>query len=89
MPVCVEIHPAKAYCVNTMTSEEFKIDDESKFEGKTYWEMRPTMLLLPASSWAKLKTYIITQCKQTGQCDKSVSSWSRTIENVDKTMGAK
>ena len=89
IPVCVEIHLAKGYCVNTISATEFTVDDKNKLDGLSWWDARPTMLMIPAKSWAKLKTYIITQCKRTGQCDKEISSWERTINSVDKALETK
>ena len=89
IPVCTEITMSKAYCINTMTSEEFYIDDTNKMDGKTYWELRPMMLLLMPTSWAKLKTYIITQCHNTGKCDKAVGGWERTIQSIDNAVRKK
>lgn len=89
IPVCVEIHMAKGYCVNTISATEFEVTDEKKLDGQSWWEARPTMLMLPYQSWAKLKTYIITQCKRTGACDKEITSWERTINSVDKAVGTK
>jgi hypothetical protein len=69
--------------VNTITSDEFYIDDEHPFNGSTYWEMRPTMVLLPFSSWIELKRWIIKECAVTRACDEAVSSWDRTLKTVD------
>jgi len=89
VPACVEIHMSKGYCINTLSSKEFVVDDQNKLDGKTWWEARPSMLMMPASSWAKIKIWIITQCKKTGQCDKSITSWDRTIQSVDQALEAK
>ena len=86
VPVCVEITMNRGYCVNTISSTEFYVDDAKKLDKLTWWELRPAMIMMPASSWAKLKTYIIVQCKQTGACDKEISSWERTINSVDKAL---
>lgn len=77
---------SRGYCINTISATEIEVNDYQKLDGQTWWQIRPTMLMLPASSWAKLKVYIITQCKRTGTCDREIASWSRTIEAVDKAM---
>lgn len=89
VPVCVEINPVKGYCVNIITGESFEVTEDKKFEGKTWWAISPTMVQMPASSWAKIKSYIIKQCKITGKCQKSVASWERTVEVVDESLAKK
>jgi hypothetical protein len=89
IPVCVEIAIDRGACIKTISGEKFDIDERNTFEGQTWWGARPTMLMIPSSSWAKLKTYIITQCKRTGQCTKEISSWDRTIQTIDKTLESK
>lgn len=89
VPLCAEIHMSKGFCVHTISSKEFIVDDDHLFDGKTWWEMRPLMVHMPHSSWAQIKSYIIKQCKRTGQCDKAISSWERTIESVDKAVTQK
>jgi hypothetical protein len=84
IPVCTELTLKRAYCVNTVTSDEFYVDDEHTLNGSTYWEMRPTMVLLPYSSWVQLKRWIITECALTKACDERISSWNRTLDAVDK-----
>jgi hypothetical protein len=85
----VEINPSRAHCVYTISSQEFEVNETNRLDDKTWWEARPTMLMLPYQSWAKLKTYIITQCKRTGACDKEITSWERTINQVDKAVESK
>ena len=89
VPVCVEITQERGYCVRTLSAVEFPVDDKHLLDGRTWWDSRPTMLMLPYSSWAKLKTYIITQCKRTGACDKEITSWERTIQSVDQAVETK
>lgn len=86
VPVCVEINPSKAYCINTISEKEFVVDDNHKFENLTYWELRPLMLLVPASSWAKIKAYIIKSCRQSNQCDESIGNWSGKVESIDSVL---
>ena len=83
VPVCVEITPSRGWCTYTISDKDFEISETKKHEGKTYWELRPTMLLVPASSWAKIKAFIIKTCKQHGNCDQAVSSWDRKLNSID------
>lgn len=89
IPVCVEFAPDHGRCVKIISGEKFDVDEEQKFEGKTWWEYRPAMMLVPASSWAKLKAYTIKACKKYGNCQKEVSSWDRTIEIIDESLAQK
>lgn len=89
VPVCVEFTPSRGRCVKIISGEQFDVNEDQKFEGKTWWEYRPAMLQMPASSWAKIKAYIIKTCKKYGQCQKEVSSWDRTVEYIDAQLEAK
>ena len=89
IPICVEINMERGYCVNTISAKEYAVDDVNLLDGKSWWSARPSMLMLPATSWAKLKTYIIVQCKRTGACDKEITSWERTINSIDKAVETK
>jgi hypothetical protein len=88
-PICVELSLDEGYCIYTLSDREFKINETHKhsFNGsksKTWWELRPTMLHLPAESWAEIKKFIINICKDTKKCSEYVHSWDRTIEKIDK-----
>jgi len=89
VPLCVELTMDRAACIHTVSGKKFDITNDKLFEDKSWWDQRHTMLMMPASSWAKLKTWIITQCKRTKSCDKEISSWDRTIESVDSALEAK
>lgn len=88
VPVCVEESPVRGFCTETIEDKDYVIDEQHpvKLPGddkpKTWWERRPYMLLMPASSWAELKAYIIKQCKRTN-CDQYVASWERTIMKLN------
>jgi hypothetical protein len=86
VPVCFEINMTRGGCVKTMSGERFEISETKKFEGRTWWEIRPAMIMLPASSWTQLRSWIIKVCKKTGQCDEAVSSWDRTVETIDTEL---
>lgn len=82
---CVEIHPAKGFCTSVISGKEKIIDENNKYDNKTWFEQRPYMVLIPYKSYSELKKYIIKQCKQSNKC-KEVSSWDRTLENIDKNL---
>ncbi len=95
VPLCVEISPTRGWCTNTVSNKEFEINDKNPYsfsEGQkpmTWWELRPTFVLVPAPSWAKIKAWIIKSCKGTKQCDKEIDSWERKIDSVDQKINEK
>lgn len=87
--LCVELNPAKGFCTYTISDNDIYIDEAHpySFSGKnedkqTWWEMRNKMVLIPSSSWAELKAYIIKQCKRT-DCDQYIKSWDRKIQELN------
>jgi hypothetical protein len=89
VPICVEVTMSRASCTKVISGESFEINDEKLFEKKSYWDLKPTMLLLPASSWRQIKTYIITSCKRYGNCNDEVSSWDRILETIERQVESK
>lgn len=83
VPLCTELTLGTAYCIYTISSKEYYWNDQNKLNNETYWEARPKLLLLPASSWAEIKTFIITICKKSNQCIDNITSWERTVEKID------
>lgn len=84
--ICTEISPSAGYCINTITSEEYMVSDTHARDGQTWWEMRSSMMMVPASSWAELKAFIIKICKKSGKCDTELGNWERTIERIDQQV---
>ncbi len=89
VPVCVEFAPDRAGCVKIISGEEFMIDETHKFETHTYWEIRPAMVLVPASSWVEIKKFIIDICKKTNQCQQEVKNWERSVNTIDSQLEKK
>lgn len=89
-PLFVEISPTEGFGVNIMSGKQITVDDTHKYEGMTWWEMRPYMILMPASTWAPLKAWIIKICKANPrQCDKAVGNWEKTVNTIDKQLESK
>jgi hypothetical protein len=87
VPLCAEISPSKGYCIFTMSNREYVIDDENTLDGKTWWDLRPTMIYMPSDSWAEVKSFIIKICKKTKQCNgKNIVDWERTVEKIDQNV---
>lgn len=88
-PLCVEMNINSGFCVKIMSGETFIVDEERKYEGKTWWDMRPAMIQMPASTWKELKAWIIKMCKKTNQCGEEVPSWDRTVNIIDSQLETK
>lgn len=80
VPLCAEISLSKGVCTYTVSGKTFIIDDDNPFEGQTWFDMRIKTLSVPAKSWAKLKAFLIKQCKKSNKCDVDISSWDRELE---------
>ena len=78
-PVCLkEIGELRCgYCVWTISPKSKYIGEAEEHRlGKLRWsEIRPTAVLLPADSYAKLKEYVINSCKKSGDCQKDIDKW--------------
>lgn len=86
VPLCVELSPVKGYCVNTITNEEQIVDEMHPMNKQTWWEMRPSMIYMPAQSWAQLKAFIIKICRKSKQCDTDLGKWERSVELIDSMV---
>lgn len=89
VPVCVEINPARGYCVHTLSDKEYYVDDTNLLEGKTWWQHRPTMVQVPVTSWEKIKSFVIKSCRQSKACQKQVGSWERRVDAIDSEVQEK
>lgn len=81
-PVCQELAMDRGHCVYAKSGKQIEINDLQKFENKTWWDQRNSMLRLPVSSWVMIKGHIIKMCKKYN-CDKEITSWDKTIKNID------
>lgn len=87
VPLCTELAPNRGYCVNTISSVEYEVTDEKPLNGKTWWEMRPYMILMPIESWAEIKAFIIKICKKSKKCSgPNIANWERTVDAIDKKV---
>lgn len=85
-PVCFEINLDRGGCIKPITGETLEINEASPYQGKTWWEMRPSMIMLPPTTWKAIRSFIIKTCKKTGQCEKEISSWDRVVEDIDSEV---
>lgn len=94
--MCIELEMTRGWCTKTVSGVEFYIDEThpysftgEKADLKTWWEMRPYMILIPWQTWAAIKKFIIDICKDSNQCSGTVQSWDRTVERVDTVLDQK
>jgi len=76
----------RAYCVQIMTGKAYEVNETRKLDGKTWWEGRPSVISMPATSWRELKKWIIKICKNNQACDSQVASWERTVQTIDEKV---
>lgn len=69
--------------MKTVSGQEMIIDDTHLLDGKTWFDLKPTMVYVPSDSWAKIKAFIIKSCKNNNNC-KQISSWERSINAIDE-----
>lgn len=88
-PICLEFDVDRGRCIHIISGKKFDWDETHKFQDKTWWEQRPYMVLVPASSWSKIKIFIVQICKKTNMCDQSITNWERTVETIDAELDQK
>lgn len=84
-PICTEVNPSKGFCVKIMSGEQFVISDSVPYKGKTWWEVRPSLVMMPVQTWAELKKWIIKICKNNSQCNQ-VAHWERSVNVIDERL---
>lgn len=77
--ICAEVSLSKGICTYTVSGETITIDDDNLYENQTWFSLRNKALTVPASSWAKIKAFLIKQCKKSNQCDVEIDSWDRNL----------
>ncbi|MFM6929953.1 MAG: hypothetical protein ACKOX6_15895 [Bdellovibrio sp.] len=90
--MCVEMNLERGECMKVISGQKIRIDEDHKNPDtkQSWWEMRPTNLILPLESWLDIKKFIINLCHQNqNMCDKEVASWDRSLQNVDQDLAAK
>lgn len=82
-PVCVEVNMSKGYCTTIISGKDQIVDEVNLLYGKTWFEARVEMVLVPIETWAALKTYLITECKRTKRCGDKIQTWEKSLQNVE------
>lgn len=78
---------SKGYCTTIISGNGFYVDDTELLEGKTWFDMTPEMILVPVTTWAALKKYLIVNCKKYKTCNANIDSWTRSVETLDSHIG--
>lgn len=81
VPICAEVSIAKGICTYTVSGKTVTVDDDNLMDGMTWFDLRVKALTVPASSWAKIKAFLVKQCKKTNQCDVDIDSWDRNLDS--------
>jgi hypothetical protein len=79
---CKELSTSKAACIRVVSEEKIIWNDDNKINGKSYWEVRPTLIQIPPDSWADLKAFILKSCKRYGNCAELDGKIKAVDENL-------
>lgn len=71
------------FCTYTVSNKDQIVDDTHKLNNMTWLDLKIDSIYLPAESWAKIKEYIINECKRNGNCQQDLSSWTRKIDSLN------
>jgi len=83
VPVCRARAVNQGFCTWTVTNKDLIVDDVSTLNGKTWLDLKIESVYVPADSWAKIKEYIIKQCKKSNDCSDNLSTWTSKIDSVN------
>lgn len=83
LPVCVGINMNKGFCTTIISGKDQIVDDSNLLDGKTWFETKHEMVLVPVKTWSALKTYLITECKRSNRCGRNIQTWESSIQNLD------
>ncbi len=88
VPLCREKDIDRGRCTNIVDGKSFDINELEKFKDedgqmKTWYELRPYFILMPISSWAQLKAWILKVCEKYKNCGNQNADAEVTVKNVD------
>ncbi len=87
VPLCTQLSPTRGYCVYTISSKEYEINETQLMDGKTWWEIKPMMIFMPSQSWVEIKKFIIKICEKSKKCKTdNVENWQSTVSKIDKKI---
>ena len=83
VPVCRMRAANEGFCTYTISTEKDQIvNDSNMLNGKTWIDLKVESVMLPAESWAKIKEYIIKQCKKNNDCSSNIGTWQGKLDAV-------
>lgn len=86
VPICVDLTNKdalaipKGFCAWTISDKETIVDDNGghMLNGKLWTDVKSSSLLIPAESWAKIKAFILKNCKKNKDCNASgLGKWEK------------
>lgn len=81
-PVCADVTIERGKCVFIVSGKVQNIDDENLLDGKTWFEIKGSSLVLPLETWAEIKAFIKKACRKY-KCEDDLG----VIEKVDGLNG--
>ena len=83
--VCAELYPDEGICRKSLSDVKIRVTETNKLDNKTWWEMKPSFLMLPPESWTEIKTFVNKVCKKySKECEGEVPGWDRQVKNIDE-----
>lgn len=86
VPICTELDERKGWCTHLISEREFYVDDFHLYDNENWVQVDTKSLRLPARSWAKLKAFMLTQCKRSKKCANNLGKWSRKAKRIDSKV---
>ena len=70
------------FCTYTLTQKSFIVDDAHPYNNSTWLDMKINSVYLPAESWAKIKEYILKECKKNNNCSQNINNWDTKLNSI-------
>lgn len=91
-PTCVKMigEPQCGYCIWTISSRVQYVGEAKKWHlyGKPWSRVMTEMVLMPSEGYARMKAYIIRNCKKHNDCNKNIDSWRVKLDALDSLPAA-
>lgn len=72
----------EGFCTYTISNKNIIVNDEHPLNGKTWLDIKIESVYLPSDSWAKIKEYILKNCKKDQSCMNNLESLSNKIDSI-------
>ncbi len=82
VPVITRTGPTEGFYVYTMSEKEGIVDDTHLLEGKTFLDYVIEGVIVPAKSYAEIKSFILKMCKKYKECG-DVAKWKSKLDQLD------